>query len=124
VCNIQHIIFFFVTAADIDSQRALLDDRFVSARNIPGTRDNCRDFVVNRPKALLTNCLALCYDSWISRRHSDVLLFHSADRSWALISCIEQDGPVPGVSGFARFFHCNLLSPEFLRAPTLWPDMG
>ena len=40
VCNILHIIFFYVTAADIDSQRALLDDRFVSARNIPGTRDN------------------------------------------------------------------------------------
>ena len=32
MCNIQHIIFFFVTAADID--------RFVSARAIPGTRDN------------------------------------------------------------------------------------
>ena len=29
VCNIQHITFFFVTAADVDSQRALLDDRFV-----------------------------------------------------------------------------------------------
>ena len=32
VCNIQHIIFFFITAADID--------RFVSARAIPGTRAN------------------------------------------------------------------------------------
>ena len=35
VCNIQHITLFFVTAADIDSHRALLDDRFVSARTIP-----------------------------------------------------------------------------------------
>ena len=40
VGNIQHITFFFVTAADVDSHRALLDDRFVSARAIPGTRDN------------------------------------------------------------------------------------
>ena len=27
----------------------------------------CRDFVVNRRKALLANRLALCYDSWTSR---------------------------------------------------------
>ena len=40
MCNIQHITFFFVPAADVDSQRALLDDRFESARTIPGTRDN------------------------------------------------------------------------------------
>ena len=31
MCNIQHITFFFVPAADVDSQRALLDDRFESA---------------------------------------------------------------------------------------------
>ena len=39
----------------------------------------CRDFVVNRQKALLTNCLALlCYDSWI-RRLGDILFFQSAE---------------------------------------------
>ena len=31
MCNIQHITFFFVPAADVDSQRALLDDQFESA---------------------------------------------------------------------------------------------
>ena len=31
---------------------------------------------------------------------------------------------VPFIGGFARFFHCNLLSPEFMRAPTVWADMG
>ena len=65
----------------------------------------CRDFIVNRRKALLANCLALCYDSWTSRRHRDGLLFQSADRSWVLISCIEQDDPVHGVGGFAKFYH-------------------
>ena len=39
---------------------------------------------------------------------TDVLLFQSADRSRALISCIEQDGPVHGVGGFARFFHFKI----------------
>ena len=38
-CNLGGA-FFFVTAADVDSQRALLDDRFVSVRTIPGTQDN------------------------------------------------------------------------------------
>ena len=31
---------------------------------------------------------------------------------------------VPFIGGFATFFHCNLLSPEFMRAPTVWADMG
>ena len=38
MCVISKICF--VTAADIDSQRALLDDRFISARFIPRTQIN------------------------------------------------------------------------------------
>ena len=66
-----------------------------------------RDFVVNRRKALLTNRLALCYDSWTNRWHCDVLLFQNADRSWILIGWIEQDGPVHAVDDLARFTHFN-----------------
>ena len=65
----------------------------------------CRDFVVNRRKALLAYCLALCYDSCTNRRLRDVLLFQSADRSWVVIGCKNQDGPVHGVSDLARFSH-------------------
>ena len=67
----------------------------------------CREFVVNRRKALLTNRLGLCYDSWTTRRHRDVLLFQNADRSWILIGCIEQDGPIHAVDDLARFTHFN-----------------
>ena len=48
--------------------------------------------VVNRHKAFFVNRLALCYDSWTSRQLYDVLLFQSADRSWILIGCMDQDG--------------------------------
>ena len=65
----------------------------------------CRDFVVNRRKALLANRLALCYDSCTNRRPRDVLLFQSADRSWVVIGCKNQDGPVHGVGDLARFSH-------------------
>ena len=68
----------------------------------------CRDFVVNRRKALLTNRLALCYDSWTNRRHRDGLLFQNADRSLILIGCIEHDGPVCAVDDLARFTHFNI----------------
>ena len=67
----------------------------------------CRDFVVNRRKAPLANRLALCYDSRTSRRLYDLILFRSADRSWVLIGCIDQDGPVRGVGVLARFTHFN-----------------
>ena len=63
----------------------------------------CRDFVVNRRKALLANRLALCYGSWTNTRLRDVLLFQSADRSWVVIGCKDQDGPVHGVGDLARF---------------------
>ena len=67
----------------------------------------CRNLVVNQRKALLTNRLALCYDSWTNRRHRDVLLFRNADRNWILIGCIEQDGHVHAVDDLARFTHFN-----------------
>ena len=51
----------------------------------------CRDFVVNWRKALLANRLAVCYGSWTSRRLYDLILFQSADRSWVLIGCMDQD---------------------------------
>ena len=65
----------------------------------------CRGFVVNRRKALLANRLALCYDSCTNRRLRDALLFKSADRSWVVIGCKDQDGPVHGVGDLARFSH-------------------
>ena len=65
----------------------------------------CRDFAVNRCKALLANRLALCYDSLTNRRLRDVLLFQSADRSWVVIGCKNQDGPVHGVGDLTRFSH-------------------
>ena len=67
----------------------------------------CRDFVVNRRKALLANRLALFYDSSTSRRLYDLIFFQSADRSWVLIGCMDQDGPVHGVGDLARFTHFN-----------------
>ena len=67
----------------------------------------CRDFVVNRRKALLTNRLADCYDIRTNSRHCDVLLFQNADRSWILIGFIEQDGPVHVVDDLTRFTHFN-----------------
>ena len=66
----------------------------------------CYDFVVNQRKALLTNYLALlCYNSRISTWHRDISLFQSANRSWILTGSIDQDGPIHGVGGFARFVH-------------------
>ena len=50
----------------------------------------CRDFVVNRRKALLANHFALCYD-----------------RSWVLIGCMDQNGLIHGVGDLARFTHFN-----------------
>ena len=38
----------------------------------------------------------------------------SADRSLVLIGCIEQNGPVHGIGGFARCFHFN---PLVVRTP-------
>ena len=69
----------------------------------------CRDFVVNRRKALLPNRLTLCYDSWPSRPLYDLILFQSADRSWVLIGGMDQDAarPVHGVGDLARFTHFN-----------------
>ena len=67
----------------------------------------CRDFVVNRQKALLANRLPLCYDSWTSKRLYNLILFQSADRSWVLTGCMDQDGPVHGVGDLARFTHFN-----------------
>ena len=67
----------------------------------------CRDSVVNRRKARLANRLALYYDSWTSRRLYDLILFQNADRSWVLIGCMDQDGPVHGVGDLARFTHFN-----------------
>ena len=68
----------------------------------------CRDFAVSR---LLTNRLALlCYDSWTSTIHVSILFFQIANRSWVLIGFIDQDGPVHGVGGFAKFSPLRPLS--------------
>ena len=40
MCNIQHATFYSVTAAEIDSQRELLDDGFASVRTIPWTQNS------------------------------------------------------------------------------------
>ena len=67
----------------------------------------CRDSVINRRKAPLANRLALCNDSCTSRRLYDLILFQSADRSYVLIGCMDQDGPVHGVGDLARFTYFN-----------------
>ena len=41
----------------------------------------------------------------IGEEKFDVLLFQSADRSWVVIGCKNQDGPVHGVGDLARFSH-------------------
>ena len=47
----------------------------------------------------------LFYDSWTSRRLGGELFFQKADITWILIGCMDQDGLVHVVGGFARFSH-------------------
>ena len=63
----------------------------------------CRDFVVKRRKVPLRPWL-----SFVMTRCRDAVFFQSANRSWFLIGCNDQDGLAHGFGGFARFFHFKI----------------